>query len=288
MATVDGDAPLRLITIPFSHYCDKARWALDRVGVPYREEAYLPLAHALPALRAGGRRTVPVLVSRAGVFSDSTDILRYADALAPAEGSLFLREASALRAEVESLEDRFDRQLGPATRRLVYFHLLPDEELAFTVMAGAFRGLAGAPTAPPWWLGRGVFRAYFPVARAVMKQAMRIDAAGAERSRGVVRAIFDAVNERLRDGRPFLVGDRFSAADLTFAALAAPVLLPEQYPVPLPRLDRLPDELRGLVQALRAEPAGMFGLRMYREQRGQRATCPSPAAELTQASGDRA
>jgi glutathione S-transferase len=264
MAAHDSDAPFRLITIPFSHFCDKARWALDRVGVPYREEAYLPLAHTLPSLLAGGRRTVPVLVSRAGVFADSTDILRYLDAFAPAGGSLFPREAAALRAEVESLEDRFDRELGPATRRVAYNHLLPDEDLAFTVIAGGFRALAGAP---PWWLGRGVFRAYFPVARAIMRKAMRIDAARAERSRRAIRAIFDAVNERLRDGRPYLVGDRFSAADLTFAALAAPVLLPEQYPVPLPPLDRLSEELRELVQALRAEPAGVFGLRMYREQR---------------------
>lgn len=271
MISPDRDAPFRLITIPFSHFCDKARWALDRVGVPYREEAYLPLAHMLPSLRAGGRRSVPVLVSRAGVFPDSTDILRYADAFAPAGGSLFLREAAALRAEVESLEDRFDRDLGPATRRLVYYYVLRDEDLSFSLMTGAFRGLGGAAGAPPWWLGRGAFRAYFAAARPLMKKAMRIDAAGVERSRGVVRAIFDVVNERLRDGRPFLVGDRFSAADLTFAALAAPVLLPERYPAPLPPLDRFPAELRELVLALRAEPAGVFGLRMYREQRRQTA-----------------
>ena len=30
-----------LITIPISHYCEKARWALDRAGVAYRERAHL-------------------------------------------------------------------------------------------------------------------------------------------------------------------------------------------------------------------------------------------------------
>jgi glutathione S-transferase len=25
----------RLVTIPISHYCEKARWVLDRAGVPY-------------------------------------------------------------------------------------------------------------------------------------------------------------------------------------------------------------------------------------------------------------
>ncbi|KYG06973.1 glutathione S-transferase [Sorangium cellulosum] len=278
MADPGASAPLRLITIPWSHFCEKARWALDRAGVPYREDAYLPLAHALPALRAGGRRSVPVLVSPAGVLHDSTDILRHADTLVPPERALFFRgsrEPDADRAEVEALEERFDVDLGPATRRVAYHHLLPDEEGAFALMGGSFRGIDGAGAAPPWWFGRGTFRAYYPVARAVMKRVMRIDAAGAERSRGKLRAVFDAVNERLRDGRPFLVGDRFSAADLTFAALAAPLLAPEHHPVPLPPPSALPSELRTLVEALRAEPAGAFVQRLYREQRHRKAGPPA-------------
>ncbi|WP_437595914.1 glutathione S-transferase N-terminal domain-containing protein [Sorangium sp. So ce590] len=271
MSDAGAAAPLRLITIPFSHYCEKARWALDRAGVPYREDAYLPLAHALPALRAGGRRSVPVLVTRAGVLGDSTDILRYADAFVPSEHALFLGEPGARRAEVEALEERFDRELGPAARRVAYFHLLPDEEAAFALMSGSFRSLEGAGAAPRFWLGRGAFRAYFPVARAVMKRAMRIDAVGADRSRGKIRAVFDAVNERLRDGRPFLVGDRFSAADLAFAALAAPLLVPERHPVPLPPPGALPSGLRDLVASLRDEPAGAFVQRLYREQRHRKA-----------------
>jgi glutathione S-transferase len=102
-----------------------------------------------------------------------------------------------------------------------------------------------------------------------MKRAMRIDAAGAERSRAALRAVFDSVNERLRDGRSFLVGARFSAADLTFAALAAPVLLPAEYPAPFPALREFPVAFREVAEALRAEPAGAFGLRMYREHRAQ-------------------
>ncbi|WP_441292856.1 glutathione S-transferase family protein [Sorangium sp. KYC3313] len=273
MSGPGAGAPLRLITIPWSHFCEKARWALDRAGARYREDAYLPLAHALPSLRAGGRRSVPVLVSPAGVLADSTDILRYADTLVPPERALFFqgpREPDAGRAEVEALEQRFDADLGPATRRVAYFHLLPDAEGAFALMGGSFRSLEGAGAAAPWWFGRGTFRAYYPVARAVMKRVMRIDAASAERSRGKLRAVFDAVNERLRDGRPYLVGERFSAADLTFAALAAPLLAPEHHPSPLPPPSELPPELRALAEGLRGEPAGAFALRMYREHRRAR------------------
>ncbi|MEZ4340912.1 MAG: hypothetical protein R3B82_30175, partial [Sandaracinaceae bacterium] len=41
-----------LVTIAFSHYCEKARWALDLRRVPYRERRYLPAMHLLATRRA--------------------------------------------------------------------------------------------------------------------------------------------------------------------------------------------------------------------------------------------
>ena len=35
------------------------------------------------------------------------------------------------------------------------------------------------------------------------------------------------VDQALADGRPFICGEKFTAADLTFASLAAPVILPK-------------------------------------------------------------
>src|SRR4051812_7052592 len=103
---------LRLITIPISHYCEKARWALDRSGIPYREDRHLQLFHYLPVWLAGAGRTVPVLVSGEGsALSDSTGILRWLDERAP--GSLY-PESDPDRAEVVRLEDHFGEALGPA------------------------------------------------------------------------------------------------------------------------------------------------------------------------------
>src|SRR5262245_37799596 len=99
----------RLITIPFSHYCEKARWALDRVGATYVEDGHLPLFHYVPVRRAGGHRTVPVLVHDGALIGDSTDIIAWADARAP--GSL-LPADPVERAAALALEDDFDRQLG--------------------------------------------------------------------------------------------------------------------------------------------------------------------------------
>jgi glutathione S-transferase len=86
-----------------------------------------------------------------------------------------------------------------------------------------------------------------------------------------VRASFDAVAERLADG-PYLYGVSFTAADLTFAALAAAVLMPPQYAVPLPQPEELPAEMADVVRELRAHPAGRHALAMFRDERGRRAS----------------
>ncbi|HSO21453.1 MAG TPA: glutathione S-transferase C-terminal domain-containing protein, partial [Chondromyces sp.] len=82
-----------------------------------------------------------------------------------------------------------------------------------------------------------------------------------------VKEVFATVAERLADRRDFLVGNAFTAADLSFAALAAPVVLPRNYGSPLPPLDELPPAMLALVEDFRATPAGEFALRMYRDQR---------------------
>ena len=69
-----GTSPV-LITIPISHYCEKARWALDRTGVKYEEKAHLQVIHWVPVARAGGGKTAPVLVWGDRVFADSADIV---------------------------------------------------------------------------------------------------------------------------------------------------------------------------------------------------------------------
>src|SRR5262245_37734876 len=111
------DVTARLITIPFSHYCEKARWALDRGGITYREEGHLPMLHWLSSRRAGGGRTVPVLVTGDRVIRDSTDILRWAE---DAGAGGLVPDDPAERAEVDRLEDWFDDVLGPHSRRWAY------------------------------------------------------------------------------------------------------------------------------------------------------------------------
>jgi glutathione S-transferase len=247
---VPASAPARLVTIPISHYCEKARWALDRAGIAYREERHVQIVHRVASRRAGGRGTVPVLVAPEGVFVQSADILAYADR----HGAELYPDA--LRDEVTALERDFDADLGPEGRRWMYFHMLPRKDL----------GVAYNCTGVPAWERRA-----FPVMLGVMSGYIRhLFAIGPEtgpQAGAAVQRTFDAVAARLEDGRRYLCGDAFTAADLAFAALAAPAIVPPEYGTPLPQPDELPTEMAEGVRAFRTHPAGAFASRLFREER---------------------
>ncbi len=244
-----------LITIPISHYCEKARWALDRAGIGYQERAHLQVLHWIPVTRAGGKKTAPVLVWGDRVFADSADIVEEASAKGPAERGLFPEDPDAA-AEVRALQRDFDARLGPEGRRWMYYGLRGRRDIAVAY------GCTGVPA----WQRRALPFAY-PVAARIIDRYLDVTPATAAQSMAEVRATFDGVAERLGDGRPYLCGKRFSAADLTFASLAAPLLMPPEYGVPLPQPEELPAAMATTVRELRTHPAGAYALKMFREER---------------------
>ena len=239
---------LRLITIPISHFCEKARWALELAGLPYREERHMQVIHWAYVWRAGRSWTAPVLVTPDGPLRESAEIVRFADARA---GLGLYRDPLAA-----PLEARFDAHLGPDARSWMYHRMLGRPDL---IEAYA------APGVPRWE------RAGLPVMLPLMSKLIvrRVDAddANAAVARDHVRELFDEVAARLDDGRPYLCGDAFSAADLAFAALSAAVLVPERYGIALPRLDELPEPYATEVATMREHPAGRFALRLYDQER---------------------
>jgi glutathione S-transferase len=256
---------LRLVTIGFSHYCEKARWALDRAGLPYVEESHAPILHVPAAMAAGRKRTVPILVDEHGkAFTDSTDILLEVDRRAPHAG--LYPEDPALRQQVLDLEELLDRDLGPAARRVGYFHVLN---------GGATYGrelLASAAATPA---KRVLVHAAYPLIARAIGRALRVDAEGFARSSKKLDDVFATVGERLeaaeREGRSWLVGDGFTAADLTLAALAVPVLAPDTSGFAFPPRSMLPHDAARLAERLAATRAGAHALRTLATERDRRA-----------------
>jgi glutathione S-transferase len=82
-----------------------------------------------------------------------------------------------------------------------------------------------------------------------------------------MRAVFDEMNKRLADGRPYLMGDRFGAIDIAFAAFSSPLFAPPEHPLRRETRQELPTAFLTESTALRDTPAGKHALRMYREHR---------------------
>jgi glutathione S-transferase len=253
----------RLLTIPISHFCEKARWALDRAGIDYDEERHVQGVHRLVSRRAGGAGTLPLLVADDGVHGQSEAIVRWADARLEPGDRLFPEDAQ-LCDEVLTLCRRFDAGIGPDSRRLIYAHLLPHRDELLDVNN---RGV-------PAWEDR-FLRTGWPLMRRVAARDLRIGPTTIRDDDPRVRRELDEVAELLADGRPYLCGERFSAADLTFAALAAALVLPPEYGTPLPQPAGLPGPVGAVVEGFRAHPAGAFALELFRRHR--RAPVRAPA-----------
>ncbi len=249
----------RLITIPVSHYVEKVRWALDYLKIPFQESPQMPPFHR-GAVQKYGVTTVPVLIADSLaeplrmriVKTDSTEILRYLDTLHP--GKLYPPDPE-LQNLITELETLFNLTLGVSTRRWGYSHILTPELLY-----------------PRWTLGvpfwqKLLFPIIFPKVEPIIRESFKITATSASKSYQEIIGVFDRVTEVLSDGRKYLLGDRFSAIDITFAALAVPILQPAEQYTQSTSLDLLPAQMQADIHNCRSTPAGEFGLRLYRENR---------------------
>ncbi|MEG3846337.1 glutathione S-transferase family protein [Microcoleus sp. herbarium19] len=253
-STVANAEVVRLITIPISHYCEKVRWGLDLLKIPYIEERHVPAFHSFATRKYGGS-SVPVLVTKSGNFTDSTDILHYLDTLSRESHGLYPKEPE-LRREVEELEELFDARLGADTRTWAYFYRSGDRKTMRTAWCN------GTPL-----FERLGFEIAFPLISSKVRQVYSITADSAASSLQGIKEVFEIVDRRLAGGKTYLAGDTISAADIIFAALAAPVLLPPEHPVSVAKIEELPIEMAAVIKELQSTAAGVYALRLYREQR---------------------
>lgn len=203
------------------------------------------------ALANRGRHTMPVLVTRGGVIADSALIVRWASARAATP----LDPTHALRQEVERVEHDSASTYGVDGRLAAYDWFFRSWDMCLPYNQGR------APEVE----ARVIARLGEP-ARSAGKRRLGLTPTAVEIALDSVDRTLDTIARRLSDGRRYLFGDTFTAADLTFAALSAPSLLPARFPVPLPPPELIPEDARDRVIAWRNHPAGRFALRLYDER----------------------
>jgi glutathione S-transferase len=205
--------------LPISHYSEKVRWALDWKQVPHRRRVMPPGLHPLGGLllTRGRVYTMPVVFMDEERFEDSTDIVAALERRYPSR-PLYPSDDAARRRALE-LEDWFDENVGAYARQWAFNALLTEPE---AVHAFARKQTEWAPWIPP--------DAFAPVAKAFLAARYSTsDRTGVEEARRRLVEGFDRLEAEL-DGGEFLVGDRFTVADLTAAALFYPLVLPPEGP----------------------------------------------------------
>jgi glutathione S-transferase len=248
------DTPL-LWHIPLSHFNEKVRWALDYKRIAHRRRVLGP-DYLIRAWRATGRGTLPILFLDGRAIGDSTHIIAALEDRFP-EPPLYPGDASA-RQRALALEDYFDEQLGPALRAATVTPLFRhNPDIALRVLTTGMPDKAYQRLRP---LVR-IFPAFYRFRHKISDTRLEAD-------RATVNAALDRI-EQERQGRRYFVGEAFSVADLTAAAMLSPLLQPPeiQYPVRV----ELPSYLQDYRATLLRHPAAQWAAEIYRLHRGRSA-----------------
>jgi glutathione S-transferase len=205
-----------------SHYNEKARWALDYKKVRHTRKTFLPGPHAGPVKKLTGKTEVPVVLFGDEIVAGSARIIdelerRYPDpALYPSD--------AADRARALEIQSYFDDEVGPAIRTALFSVMIHDPGYLCRVFS-SHRSRAVQ-------LG---YRAMFPIASRMIAKSMGInDPEIVKRAYAATEKALEFVAAEVAPSG-YLVGDRFTVADLTCAALLAPGADPDHPQMRRPR-----------------------------------------------------
>ena len=210
---------LELETIAASHFVEKVRWCMDRLGVEYKENQWVGV---LGVFTMG--RSVPELKIRTGLvrssIGNSPEILRYlwgAYASGLGDKARFL-EPTPERLELEQRLDRYGRDL----QVWVYYHILDNRELTLHAWG------CNSPAIPIWQ--RYLVMFMYPVLRFLLRKAFRITDSQYAKSVQHIESILAEIESSLADGRVSILGDEsINYVDITFASFSALWLLPPEF-----------------------------------------------------------
>lgn len=240
--------------LELSHYNEKVRWALDYKRIPHIRRSLPSGLHTLKAKRlTGDRSTTPVLTLDGRSIGDSTRIIALIEERWP-QPPLYPEDAAQRHRALELVEF-FDEELGPHIRRVAYSLLLPHPGLVLPLFTH------GQPLP-----ARILVRAGFPMLRMGIRRKFEINAEAAAESRAKTVAAMDRL-EREISSSGYLVGESFTVADLTSAALFYRVVQPPEFPYPMIADHDLPASWREFFDPLAQRPGGKWVADIYHRHR---------------------
>lgn len=235
-----------------------ARWVLDMNQILHIEERHAPRLYIKKVNQLTGNDGLgndPVLIHPDSLIYNAESIIHYYDQKVPSKRRLFPDDETK-RAEVAELYHLFANDLERYVWQYVYSELLTSKKNA--------KKLFKKDVPDGEQIKYSLF--YGSLKKALIKQW---DIAGKDSVVFLVeiQKIFARVDELLSDGRKYLTGDTITAADIAFASVAAPVILPVEFGGSAFKFNEIGEELRQEIFNLRATKAGQFVLGIYQEDR---------------------
>jgi|GEM_PF-1235269 glutathione S-transferase len=251
------DAPGLRSLLTFAPMIDSevGRWVLVHHGVPYRETPHIFGWASVLSLFQTGTTNIPLLHGNGPSVASARAIVDYYDQNCPVEKRLVPAEAD-LAAAVNADWSRFNIVFGGAVAVVCYYHLLPHR----AIMIEPFT--RGVPELEAISLDTN-YAAY----AGLINNLLQLSASGAQHALTRLQSIVAETDQRIADGRQYLVGDRFTLSDMALATSAGPVLLPEHYGSPIPPFEVMPSELQAIISELREHETARFVERIYRQHR---------------------
>lgn len=228
---------ITLYQFPISHFCEKARWALDYKDIPYKVKNLLPGPHVKQIMSMAKRPEVPVLLHENNVIQHSNNIIDYLDNTFPF--NRLTPDDDENRIKALEWETFVDKEVGPNLRTFFYHSLLDHPKLLIPIFT--YKG--------PWY-GKLLMKFIFPTLRLKMIKLLRINDETAEQAKQDLKQAINKINHHLSENS-FLAGDSFSRADLAAASLLAPLVQPEKYGLPWP--SPLPSALQSTIDEWSSE-----------------------------------
>ena len=199
----------------YAMFPEMARWALDHKAIPHQRVSLLPGPHAPTMIKLAGQTSTPVLVHDGAVIKNSDVVLDYIEATWP--NNPLYPENSEERDLAIQIRDRF-RGWGAEFRRAYFAQLLKDKSHAAATFCQGHQAASQVK-----------YRRNFWAVNLIMKTTMAITTKKALASEKVVEEGLTWLEANINE-HGFLVGDQFTAADLTAATVLGVVCLADNTP----------------------------------------------------------
>ncbi|MEX6688515.1 cytochrome P450 [Danxiaibacter flavus] len=235
-----------------------ARWILDLNGIPYKDEVHAPGLYKKVIQKLtdnNGIRNNPVLVMNDGLIYTTNSVVQYCEQNCLSSKKMVPAETGRKK-EVLDLYNLFNGEYEEAVTKYVYLQMLPNASFAKAVFT------RHVP------IGERLNYSFkFGSISAALKSDHNLSGCSSDQLLDFIRKTFARVNGLLADGRKYLTGDTPTLADIAFASISSPLILPEECGSVTPKINQVPDAYRLVIDELRATAAGQFVLRLYQEDR---------------------